>query len=171
MNDKSDNERQLRSFLRDIENDAIDKSQWIGREEVKERLAFHQTQQRPTTIADTLLRKGFLDSSHVDTGWDYIELRKSVYGMLEAKTSAVIYKLGAATLKRDHASHVFHHVSKYIGPQAANLVDTALHGLPTPVLKYEFTCNVYRCAFDALEKGIDSAIKSLHETVAPPKQA
>jgi hypothetical protein len=156
-------EAELRSLLRDIANEAVDKTEWLKRSEAKELVEKHSARQEYITIAEMLVYKGFIDARHKDYGFDYMELRRATYGALEAKTSSAMYKLGEANLKRNNACRVYEMVSKEIGRQAEHFIENGLNTRTDDSIRFEFVANVYRLAFETLEGAIDRTLKILSE--------
>lgn len=158
------NDQELKSLMRDIENDAIDKSQWIPRKETAEIINNHHKRNIGNqTIADILILKGFIDARHKDYGLDYLELRNAVFGALNAKTSAFMLFMGDTSLRRSNASMIYETVSKAMGRDAEGFIERALTQPSNDSLRYEFVANVYRAAFEILEKEIDLALKKISE--------
>ncbi len=157
-------EKELRSFMRDIENPAVDKKDWIKRGDVKELIEQHRKRNEGNiTIAEKLLVMGYLDPQHKDYGLDYFELQHTLTGPLQIKTSAYMFKMGDSSLKRSNAERVYRLVSKAIGKEAESALHKALNAPADNTLRFEFVANVYRGAFEVLEKEIDRALKIISE--------
>jgi hypothetical protein len=159
------NDQELKSLMRDIANDAIDKSEWLPRKESEKIL--ESRAKKPETIIEYIIRKGYVESQQKDYGMDFLELRNAVYGNLDAKTMTFMYFIGDSSLKRSNAARIYELVSRAIGTDAETFIKKALFEPADNSLHYEFVANVYRCAFDELERQMDKALKIIsEETIA-----
>jgi hypothetical protein len=157
------NDTELKSLIRDIENSAIDKGDWLSRRDINQIKASHAKHQRPALIIDILISTGFVEPQYKDYGLDFLELKKAVYGRLDAKTIAGSYFFGCSNIKKSNAQTIYEFVSKAIGSYAESFIDRALNAIADDSIRYEFVANTYRCAFEVLEKEIDLALKRIEE--------
>ncbi len=152
------NEAEMRSLMRDIQNEAIDKGEWLKRKDIEDIQKQHAARQTPATIADALIRHGYLELEHRDYGFDYLELRNALYGPLNAKTAISLFSIGPDTrVSRGRAEKIYSAVSKRLGP-AEKFISGALMGADNGSAMHEFTANVYRVAFEILSREMFEAI-------------
>lgn len=157
-------EREQKSLLRDVENDAIDKSEWLSAGVISEIQKSHASRNTSrSTIAQILIRMGFLEAEHLDYASDYLELRNALYGALNAN-KLVLLKSGDVSLKKGNAALLYETINREIGQEAHHFIVQALAEVDVNyMIKHEFVANVYRLAFETLAREFDDALKSLAE--------
>ncbi len=112
-------------------------------------------------VYTVLLRKGFLDSKHIDAACDYLELKNSVYGFLAMKTMAGILRTGETGLKRQHAESAYYIAAKYIGRTNERIITHAMNDVADRTLDIIEVVNAYRTAFHSVFDGMDLAISEI----------
>ncbi len=116
-------------------------------------------------IATILLQKGIIEDKHLNAACDYIELKNSVFGFLNAKTMAGILQTGEAGVKRENAEAAYYIAARYIGRVSENVVLCAMNETADATLGMAMVANAYRSAFHAVFDGMDLAITKIREDI------
>ena len=119
------------------------------------------------TIIANLIQRGFLGEEHRQCGLDLLDLRRSVYGALGAKTSSMAM-MGGTSLSRSKADHVYAEIRRRL-PKGAELIITHAMDAPcsTDAATYVIAgINVYQKTFEALLDITEKVLAEYKETLA-----
>lgn len=163
------NEHELRAFLRDIENNTIDKSEWIKRGDA-EKLVERQQQRMEgiNTIAEILILRGFLEPEAVDYGYTLMELRNAFLGALNAKSAAwsLLQSFLGGAEPKNYADRMYEDIIRQITLSTQRSIESALFGIwPINGLECEVS-NGYRIEFIRLMNATDEVVKKIKDDIA-----
>lgn len=121
-------------------------------------------------IAYILKEKGFLEDKHLNAASDYLELKNSVYGFLNARTIAMILETGGVSTKRSHAECAYYAAARYLGKVTERIVARAMTEAPRQhELESIAAVESYRQSFnqiiDAMELAISAVKKEIEKEV------
>jgi hypothetical protein len=168
MNEITRSEREIRTFLRDIENDNIDKSQWIKRSDADKLIeAQKQRTEGINTIADILVIRGFLEPEAIDYGFTLMELRNAFLGKLNAKSAAysMLQSFFGGVEPRTHAERMYDDIIREITLSGQRIIESALFDLwPATGMPSEASV-VYRIQFDRLMTATEGAARKIKKDI------
>lgn len=115
------------------------------------------------TIAQILMQRGFLEREHIDAACDYLELKNSVYGFLNAKTIAFLLHAGEANFKRSYAEMAYYAASKYLGRTNESVITRALNQPDNGSLDIIGVAQAYYKAFNSVLSAMEIALSTVKE--------
>jgi hypothetical protein len=117
------------------------------------------------SILASLIERGFLEDIHRFMGLDLLELRNSVYGPLNAKTTAYIHSMGDCGLSRGRAETVYYYTIKTLNKNREQVVIHAMESqyADDAAAKHTAGINAYRESFEVLERSLRDALDHLKE--------
>lgn len=116
-------------------------------------------------ISTVLLRRGILDEKHVNAACDYLELKKAVYGFLEAKTMAGILRTGEAGAKREHAEQAYYVATRHLGRTSEKVVIIGMNEPADDTLDMAMVVNAYRSAFHQCFDAMELAVQKIRDEI------
>lgn len=161
-------ENEIKALLRDIDNEAIDKSEWITRSDAQKLKQMHHTKSPCCIkIIDMLVEKGFLGMQASDYGFSLLELRNAFLGGLNGKSGTWLFmqtQLGGADPKR-YAPRMYDDIMKRVKISGQRIIESALFDdWPEPPLGAE-VCEVYYHTFELLMKVTDEVIEKIKHDI------
>lgn len=118
------------------------------------------------TIAQILIEKGFLEDKGYWDACDYLDLKNSVYGFLNAKTMASIFFEQGSNLKKSHAQYAYSIASKNLGKNTEKIIIRAIECKPD---RHELdniaVVDAYRRSFESLGVAMAIAKKAVGELI------
>ena len=111
-----------------------------------------------TSIAADMTRRGLLEPHHVGYGLDFMELRRTIFGCLDASR---MLRIGDCSLKKSHAAEIYEEVRKGVGGGDEKILVVALAPKQTDP-KFQNLTKI-RCAFDNLVSCMESVLSTHRE--------
>lgn len=114
-------------------------------------------------IANVLMERGLIEANHVNAACDYLELKNSVYGFLNAKTMSGLLKTGEVGFKRGHAELAYYIATRHIGKTNDRVITMAMNEKADVTLGIAMVVNAFRTAFHSVFDGMVIAIDAIKE--------
>jgi hypothetical protein len=117
-------------------------------------------------IVQILIERGFLEEKAYWDGCDYLELKNSLYGFLNAKTMAGIFQQAESGFKKTYGDYGFKVAYNYLGKIHHGVIERAMNEAPRKgELDRIAVVEAYRLSFDRLQEAMTLAKKAVADQI------